>query len=76
MLQNWKPPFSIDPEKLKFTPRVQTLNELEASTRVKLNFLDALAKFWELQGSSLKVPNVERMPLDLHLLFKVRFMVR
>lgn len=67
---HWKPPFSIDPEKLRFTPRVQTLNELEASTRVKLNFLDALARFWDLQGSSLKVPNVERIPLDLHLLFK------
>lgn len=66
---------------------------------MKLNFLEALAKFWDLQvrvsvhnlikwvtivvgcyvlraifnlqGSSLKVPNVERTPLDLHLLFKV-----
>nr|2LM1_A Chain A, Lysine-specific demethylase lid [Drosophila melanogaster] len=52
-------------------PRVQRLNELEAKTRVKLNFLDQIAKFWELQGSSLKIPMVERKALDLYTLHRI-----
>lgn len=67
---SWQPPFSLDVEKMKFTPRVQRLNELEARTRVRLNFLDQIAKFWELQGSSLKIPMVERKPLDLYSLYR------
>lgn len=45
---------------------------LQAQTRVKLNYLDQIAKFWEIQGSSLKIPNVERRILDLYSLSKVR----
>lgn len=45
---------------------------LQAETRVKLNYLDQIAKFWEFQGSSLKIPNVERRILDLYSLSKVR----
>ncbi|KAM9276433.1 lysine-specific demethylase 5A isoform 3-T3 [Cariama cristata] len=40
-------------------------------TRVKLDFLDQLAKFWELQGSNLKIPVVERKILDLYGLSKI-----
>ncbi|XP_004519341.1 lysine-specific demethylase lid isoform X1 [Ceratitis capitata] len=69
--ESWSPPFAVDVDKLKFTPRVQRLNELEAKTRVKLNFLDQIAKFWELQGSSLKIPMVERKALDLYTLHRV-----
>ncbi|XP_066499718.1 lysine-specific demethylase 5B-B isoform X2 [Hoplias malabaricus] len=65
---DWQPPFACDVDKLHFTPRIQRLNELEAQTRVKLNFLDQIAKFWELQGCSLKIPHVERKILDLYLL--------
>ncbi|XP_025835612.1 lysine-specific demethylase lid isoform X1 [Agrilus planipennis] len=65
---NWQPPFAVDVDKLRFTPRIQRLNELEAKTRVKLNFLDQIAKFWELQGSSLKIPMVEKRALDLYTL--------
>lgn len=54
--------------RFKFTPRIQRLNELEANTRIKLNYLDQIAKFWELQGSSLKIPVVERRSLDLYQL--------
>lgn len=43
----------------------------QAQTRVKLNYLDQIAKFWEIQGSSLKIPNVERRILDLYSLSKV-----
>lgn len=39
---------------------------------MKLNYLDQIAKFWEIQGSSLKIPNVERRILDLYSLSKVR----
>ncbi|GIX89785.1 hypothetical protein CEXT_172121, partial [Caerostris extrusa] len=80
----WQPPFAVDVDNFRFTPRMQRLNELEATTRVKLNFLDQIAKFWELQvtvsikmlciflrGSSLKIPNVERKALDLFTLHRV-----
>jgi len=68
--EDWKPQFSVDIDKLKFTPRIQRLNELEAHTRIKLNYLDQVAKFWELQGSSLKIPIVEKRALDLFTLKK------
>ncbi|KAI2520987.1 lysine demethylase 5B, partial [Homo sapiens] len=42
-----------------------------AQTRVKLNFLDQIAKYWELQGSTLKIPHVERKILDLFQLNKL-----
>lgn len=32
-MQDWQPPFSVDVEKFKFTPRVQKLNELEVNFR-------------------------------------------
>ncbi|XP_078286356.1 LOW QUALITY PROTEIN: lysine-specific demethylase 5C-like [Rhinoraja longicauda] len=68
---DWQPPFAVEVDNFKFTPRIQRLNELEAQTRVKLNFLDQIAKFWELQGSTLKIPNVERRILDLYSLNKI-----
>ncbi|KPP80172.1 lysine-specific demethylase 5A-like [Scleropages formosus] len=69
--EDWQPPFACDVRNFRFTPRVQRLNELEALTRVKLNFLDEIAKFWELQGSRLRFPHVERKILDLYLLSKI-----
>uniref|UniRef100_A0A8C7QGX7 [histone H3]-trimethyl-L-lysine(4) demethylase n=1 Tax=Oncorhynchus mykiss TaxID=8022 RepID=A0A8C7QGX7_ONCMY len=68
--KGWQPPFACDVDSLHFTPRIQRLNELEAQTRVKLNFLDQIAKFWELQGCTLKIPHVERKILDLYQLNK------
>ncbi|XP_040049420.2 lysine-specific demethylase 5B-B isoform X2 [Gasterosteus aculeatus] len=67
----WQPPFACDVDKLHFVPRIQRLNELEAQTRVKLNFLDQIAKFWDLQGCALKIPHVERKILDLYKLNKL-----
>ncbi|XP_073726145.1 lysine-specific demethylase 5A isoform X1 [Misgurnus anguillicaudatus] len=69
--QGWQPPFACDFRSFRFTPRIQRLNELEALTRVKLNFLDQIAKFWELQGCKLRFPHVERKVLDLYLLSKL-----
>uniref|UniRef100_A0A3Q2NZ10 [histone H3]-trimethyl-L-lysine(4) demethylase n=1 Tax=Fundulus heteroclitus TaxID=8078 RepID=A0A3Q2NZ10_FUNHE len=68
---DWQPPFACDVDKLHFVPRIQRLNELEAQTRVKLNFLDQIAKFWDLQGCTLKIPHVERKILDLYQLNKL-----
>uniref|UniRef100_A0A803YBG8 [histone H3]-trimethyl-L-lysine(4) demethylase n=1 Tax=Meleagris gallopavo TaxID=9103 RepID=A0A803YBG8_MELGA len=68
---DWQPPFACEVQSFRFTPRIQRLNELEAMTRVKLDFLDQLAKFWELQGSNLKIPVVERKILDLYGLSKI-----
>ncbi|XP_040298013.1 lysine-specific demethylase 5C isoform X3 [Bufo bufo] len=68
---DWQPPFAVEVDNFRFTPRIQRLNELEAQTRVKLNYLDQIAKFWEIQGSSLKIPNVERRILDLYSLGKI-----
>ncbi|XP_069048151.1 lysine-specific demethylase 5A isoform X2 [Lepisosteus oculatus] len=69
--EDWQPPFACDVRNFRFIPRVQRLNELEALTRVKLNFLDQIAKFWELQGSMLRIPHVERKILDLYMLSKI-----
>lgn len=66
----WQPPFAVDVDKLKFTPRIQKLNELDAKTRIKLNFLDKIAKFWELQGMDLKIPFVAERALDLYTLYE------
>uniref|UniRef100_A0A8D8Y443 [histone H3]-trimethyl-L-lysine(4) demethylase n=1 Tax=Cacopsylla melanoneura TaxID=428564 RepID=A0A8D8Y443_9HEMI len=68
---NWQPPFTLDVDNFKFVPRIQKLNELEALTRVKLNFLDQIAKFWELQGSQFKIPVVEKRAVDLYSLYKI-----
>ncbi|XP_061909452.1 lysine-specific demethylase 5C isoform X2 [Entelurus aequoreus] len=68
---DWQPPFSVELDTFRFTPRIQRLNELEAETRVKLNYLDRIARFWEVQSSSLKIPHIERRILDLFGLAKV-----
>lgn len=39
---------------------------------MKLNYLDRIARFWEIQASSLKIPHIERRILDLFGLSKVR----
>ncbi|XP_041348681.1 lysine-specific demethylase 5A-like isoform X2 [Gigantopelta aegis] len=67
---DWQPPFAVDVEKFKFVPRIQRLNELEANSRIKLQFLDTLYKFWDLQGCTLRIPHVERKLLDLCTLYK------
>ncbi|KAM6928895.1 lysine-specific demethylase 5C isoform 1-T1 [Lycodopsis pacificus] len=68
---DWQPPFSVELDTFRFTPRIQRLNELEAETRVKLNYLDRIARFWEVQASSLKIPHIERHILDLFSLSRI-----
>ena len=33
--------------------------------------MDQIAKFWELQGSSLKIPMIDKKALDLYSLHKI-----
>lgn len=66
--QGWKPPFALEVDKLKFKPRIQRINELEGCTRVRLNYLRKLSKYWELLGSSLKIPLILGQAIDLHAL--------
>lgn len=68
---NWHPPFCVDVDNFKFTPRIQKLNELDASTRVKLNFLEKIAKYWHLQGIRIKIPVLEQRAVDLYSLYKI-----
>ncbi|XP_074605334.1 lysine-specific demethylase 5-like isoform X2 [Brevipalpus obovatus] len=68
---SFQPPFAVDVEQFRFTPRVQRLHELEAQTRVKLNFLEQVIKYWDLQGAPFKLPTVEKKVLDLYTLHKV-----
>lgn len=67
---HWSPPFAVDVDNFRFTPRVQKLNELDANTRIKFNFLDEIAKFWGLQGIILKIPIIDGKALDLYTLYQ------
>ncbi len=44
-LQEWQPPFCVDIEKFKFTPRIQRLNELEVRKKRKKDL--QLSSFWD-----------------------------
>jgi len=67
----FQPPFTLDVDNFKFTPRIQRLNELEAQTRVRLSFLEHLIKYWELQSHQIKIPSIDKKILDLYQLHKV-----
>ncbi|XP_046406090.1 lysine-specific demethylase 5A isoform X2 [Ischnura elegans] len=68
---DWQPPFAVNADKLTFSPRIQKLNELEATTRIKLIFFDKIVKFWYLQGTAIKLPTIESKILDLFTLHKI-----
>uniref|UniRef100_H2Y6C6 [histone H3]-trimethyl-L-lysine(4) demethylase n=1 Tax=Ciona savignyi TaxID=51511 RepID=H2Y6C6_CIOSA len=63
---HWQPPFAIDVENFRFTPRVQRINELGIHTRIRLQFIENVAKFWDLQGQVFKLPHVGGKALDLY----------
>uniref|UniRef100_A0A915L1A2 [histone H3]-trimethyl-L-lysine(4) demethylase n=1 Tax=Romanomermis culicivorax TaxID=13658 RepID=A0A915L1A2_ROMCU len=67
----WSPPFAIDVKNFRFTPRLQKLNELEALSRIRLNFLDSLARFWLLQGIPMRTPVVDNKFVDLFQLRRI-----
>lgn len=37
--QHWQPPFTLDVDKLRFTPRVQRINELEVKDKTKKSLI-------------------------------------
>lgn len=69
--KEWQPPFCVNVDEFRFTPRIQRINELEAGTRAKIKFYEHLTKLFESQGSKLKIPTVEKELLDLAKLHKV-----
>ena len=55
----------------RFKTRAMKLNSIEASSRVKINFLEALYRFHRQQGNPrIAVPTVNDKPIDLWLLKK------
>lgn len=67
----WHPPFAVDVDHFKFTPRIQKLNELDANTRVKLYFLDRLATYWSYNGGQIRIPAIEDKTVDMYSLYKL-----
>merc|ERR1719209_2723883 len=51
--KDWNPWFAADIDKIRFQPRIQRINELEARTREGLNYLRQVSKYWELKGYKL-----------------------
>ena len=70
-LKCFQPPFTVDVDNFRFTPRIQRLNELEAQTRVRLSFLEKLMKYFDLQGHQIKIPSIDKKIVDLYQLHKV-----
>ncbi|OCB85389.1 hypothetical protein A7U60_g7699 [Sanghuangporus baumii] len=67
----WKMPFVIDTESYRFKTRAMRLNSVEASSRAKINFLEALYRFHRQQGNPrVTVPTINHKPLDLWSLRK------
>ncbi|KAK4474043.1 hypothetical protein MN116_003355 [Schistosoma mekongi] len=67
----WNPPFAVNMKEFSFTPRIQRLYELEAHSRIKLNFISRLYKFVQLQGGDkIRVPSISGRYLDLYNLHK------
>lgn len=40
VFQRWQPPFAVDVDKLRFTPRIQRLNELEVNPIRSIRFIN------------------------------------
>lgn len=66
--KSFRPPFPVDFSKLKFTPRIQLLSELGAVGRSRTNFTYHIARFWEMQGITIRLPIIEEDVLDIYLL--------
>ncbi|CAL8078546.1 unnamed protein product [Calicophoron daubneyi] len=69
--KSWNPPFAVNIKEFSFTPRIQRLYELEATSRVKLNFISRLYEFIRVQGGDkIRVPSIGGRFLDLYNLQK------
>lgn len=69
--EGWKPPFGVDVRTFRFTPRIQRLYELEAHSRLELEFKARLYEFYQLNGNKkLKTPFISGQYLNLYFFFK------
>ncbi|WVW78729.1 hypothetical protein I302_100689 [Kwoniella bestiolae CBS 10118] len=70
--EGWKMPFVLDSETFRFKTRLQKLNQLEAASRAKINFLEQLSMFHSQSsnGDEITIPTIERQPLDVWKLRK------
>ena len=69
--EGWKMPFSVQSDTFRFKTRLQRLNQLEAASRAKVNFLEQLTMFHMQQGdSTATIPVIDRRPLDVWRLRK------
>nr|CUU98272.1 hypothetical transcript [Hymenolepis microstoma] len=69
--KGWKPPFGVDVRTFRFTPRIQRLYELEAHSRLELEFKARLYEFYQLNGNKrLKTPFIGGQYLNLYFFFK------
>ncbi|CAG7848720.1 Lysine-specific demethylase 5C; AltName: Full=Histone demethylase JARID1C; AltName: Full=Jumonji/ARID domain-containing protein 1C; AltName: Full=Protein SmcX [Serendipita indica DSM 11827] len=69
--ENWKMPFVTNTETFRFKTRVQRLNQVEASSRAKISFLEQLYRYHKQHGQMrIIVPTINHATLDLWLLRK------
>ncbi|WVR04433.1 hypothetical protein IAU60_001436 [Kwoniella sp. DSM 27419] len=69
--EGWKMPFTMEPETFRFRTRLQRLNQLEAASRAKINFLEQLSMFHnQSTDTEVTIPKIDRQPLDLWTLRK------
>ncbi|VDO11197.1 unnamed protein product [Rodentolepis nana] len=69
--KGWKPPFGVDVRTFRFTPRIQRLYELEAHSRLELEFKARLYEFYQLNGNKkLRAPFIGGQYLNLYFFFK------
>ncbi|WWC87231.1 uncharacterized protein L201_002119 [Kwoniella dendrophila CBS 6074] len=69
--EGWKMPCTLDTETFRFRTRLQRLNQLEAASRAKVNFLDQLSMFHnQSSDTQVTIPKIDRQPLDLWKLRK------
>ncbi|WVQ76775.1 hypothetical protein IAR50_006449 [Cryptococcus sp. DSM 104548] len=64
--EGWQMPFRLETDTFRFKSRLQRLNQLEAASRAKVNFLEQLSMFHMQQGDAkVHIPLIDRQPLDL-----------
>lgn len=67
---SWKPPFQLDPSKLRFNTRVQKINELFERSVLRVRFLTCLREFHDAQGTPLThIPVLAGHEVDLYRLY-------
>jgi histone demethylase JARID1 len=67
----WRMPFVLESDNFRFRTRLQRINQLEAASRAKVNFLEQLSMFHKQQGNAnATIPIIERKTVDLWRLRK------